>query len=78
MSLFDCCREKPPTKSTHSALLSKEGSINGMQHTFYAKKDGEFARAGGKSDILSPTTHAWLYFVMANPGASYPFILTEF
>jgi hypothetical protein len=50
----------------------------GMTSTLYAKCDGELAPAGNKSDMLSPTTHAWLYFIMANPGAKYPLILNEF
>ena len=49
-----------------------------MSCTFYAKTDGGLADAGGKFDMLSPTTQAWLYFMMSNPGACYPAILAEF
>ena len=46
--------------------------------TFYAKTDGGLASAGNPTDMMSPTTSAWLYFMMANPGACYPAILGEF
>ena len=47
-----------------------------MTHTFYAKKDGEKASAG--NGMLSPTTEAWLTFMMANPGGAYPSVLKNF
>jgi hypothetical protein len=50
----------------------------GMSTIFYAKTDGELAFAGKASDMLSPTTKAWIYFIMANPGAKYPLILNDF
>jgi hypothetical protein len=49
-----------------------------MSCIFYAKGDGELAPAGNPGDMLSPTTSAWIYFVMANPGALYPLILNDF
>jgi hypothetical protein len=77
ISLFDCCREKPATKSSIGAP-PPEAKEKGMSCTFYAKGDGQLAEAGGKYDTLSPTTSAWLYFIKANPGASYPAILNSF
>ena len=72
ISLFDCCREIK-TKS------SKEGNAEetGMSHTFYAAADGKLASAGNATDMLSPTTASWLYFLMANKGALYPMVLSE-
>jgi hypothetical protein len=49
-----------------------------MTTTFYAKTDGSLAKAGSESDMLSPTTQAFIYFLMANPGAIYPNVLLEF
>jgi hypothetical protein len=41
MSLYDCCREKPDTKSTADAIIDEsETQDHGMYHTFYAKQDG--------------------------------------
>ena len=79
MSLYDCCREIPPTKSSKNAMKSSTDTQNmGMSHSFYAKQDGELASAGSKDDDLSPTTSSWIYFMKANPGACYPLILGEF
>jgi hypothetical protein len=79
LSFFDCCREIPPTKSSKNALVkAEETKNNGMSHTFYAKQDGGLALAGTKDAMLSHTTQAFLYFMMANPGAPYPAILGEF
>ena len=50
----------------------------GMYHTFYAKEDGGLATAGAPDEMLSPTTWAWLYFMKANPGASYPDVMNDF
>ena len=47
----------------------------GLSNTFYAKPNGYGAPAGSGTDMLSPTTRAWLGFMMANPGAQYPKIL---
>ena len=47
-----------------------------MSHTFYAKPDGGLADAG--KGMLSPTTEAWLNFMMANPGGAYPSVLKNF
>jgi hypothetical protein len=49
-----------------------------MSHTFYAKQDGGLALAGNKDAMLSHTTQAFVSFIMANPGAWYPAILSEF
>lgn len=73
ITIYDCCREKPATKGMKSIMKKPEvADKRGMSSTFYAKEDGELAPAGNKSDMLSPTTSAWLYFIMANPGANYP------
>jgi hypothetical protein len=49
-----------------------------MSTTFYAKADGSNADAGSPTDMLSPTTKAFLYFLKANPGAVYPHVMLEF
>ena len=71
---FDCCREKKQTKGMTSTS-GESVSIKGTNCTFFAKKDGELANAGKSTDMLSPTTRAFIYFMKANPGASYPNIL---
>ena len=78
MSFFDCCREIP-TKGR----LSDEEETNlaeklGQSVTFYAKEDGGKANAGSPSDMLSPTTAAFIYFLKANPGGRYPNVLNHF
>jgi hypothetical protein len=80
LSLYDCCREIPPTKSTADALLTKESDTSnyGMSHTFYAVQDGALAFAGHKYAENSPVTGNWLTFNNANPGSSYPSVLKEF
>ena len=75
ISIFDCCREiklkgkAPPKKN---AKDKEKASSTGLSNTFYAKPDGYVAPEASISDMLSPTTKAWLGFMMANPGATYP------
>lgn len=90
MSLLDCCRElKTKGREVFSAAeiaeRKKKGIVDkietqyrGMATTFYAKADGSLADAGSETSMLSPTTQAFIYFLMANPGAIYPNVMLEF